>query len=300
MADVKIFGKKVSPWVAGAIGVGSLGVIWFAWKQHEASQGTSASASSIDPVTGLPYSQDNQDDPLTGQTYLAEAEEYGSVAAAENAVAGESSLDYSTAYGTGSGGVVGTSTGTGLVPANEVQAATYASNAAWAQAAEAGLTDLGYSSTDIAAALGRYLGNLSETSDQATIVQAAIAEYGPPPVGSYQIIMASSTTTAGSGSTSTGTTTGSTSSSSSSATSTVSGGRVTSVTNNTAVIAWDHAGPATSWRLTITGPGAINGHVSTATIPQGTYSGLEAGHTYEVEIQPLPSGQPGEITIKTT
>ena len=44
------------------------------------------------------------------------------------------------------------------------------------------------------------------TPDQASIVGAALAEFGPPPVGSYQIILASSTTTAAAGTTSTGTT----------------------------------------------------------------------------------------------
>ena len=156
-------------------------------------------------MTGLPYSQDSQVDPLTGQTYLAEAQQYGSVSAAEQAVAASSSLDYSSAYGTGYG-AVGTSSAAPLVTANTTQATTYASNSAWAQAVEAGLSTIGYSSTDIAAALGRYLGSLSETPDQASIVGAALAEFGPPPVGSYQIILASSTTTAAAGTTSTGTT----------------------------------------------------------------------------------------------
>jgi hypothetical protein len=202
MADIKVFGHKISPTMAVIFAGGSGIAIWFAWKQHQSSAGTSASA--IDPVTGLPYSQDNETDPLTGESYLAEAQQYGSVSAAENAVAGESSIDYSAA-GSGGGGLVGSSTGS-LVPANEVQGTAYATNAAWAQAVEAGLTDIGYSSTDVAAALGRYLGGLSETSAQATIVQAAVAEYGTPPVGSFQIIQAPPTTGTGTG-TGTGTAT---------------------------------------------------------------------------------------------
>ena len=192
MADLDISGHKVSPLAATAIGAGSLVVIWFAWRQHQAAQSASSGDSSaIDPVTGLPYSQDSQTDPLTGMTYLQEAQEYGSVQAAEQATAGESAIDYSGLYGTGSG-LTGTSTGQDLTPPNVVQGTTYGSNAAWAQAVESGLTDIGYSSTDVAAALGRYLANLSETSSQASIVQAGIAEYGPPPVGSYQVILASS------------------------------------------------------------------------------------------------------------
>lgn len=316
MADISILGHKFSKGEAVAVGAGGLVVIYFVWKQHQASSASSAS-SAIDPLTGLPTSQDNAVDPLTQQTYLAEAQQYGSVAAAEAAYQSQQSADYSGVYGSGYGsyGAYG-STATPLVPSNDVQSATYASNAAWAQAVEAGLTDIGYSSTDVAAALGRYLGNLSETSTQATIVQSALAEYGPPPVGSYQVILAPTTTTTTSGNTGTGTSTdtgtttttstGSTSGSTSGSTgstasaSTVSGGHVVSVNNNDAVIAWTPHGPATSWKLTITGPGAINGHTGTTTIPQGSYSGLEAGHNYEVTVQPLPSGQSGVITFKTT
>jgi hypothetical protein len=193
---IKILGKTISPPMAVAIAGGSGLAIWFAVKHKKSS--SSSSPSAIDPVTGLPYSQDSQIDPLTGQSYLAEAQEYGSVQAAENAVAGQSSIDYSSAYGSGGYGPVGTSAAP-LVPSTTVQGTTYASNAAWAQAVEAGLTDIGYSSTDIAAALGRYLGGLSLTSTQATIVQAAIAEYGPPPVGTYQVILAPVTGPTGSG-----------------------------------------------------------------------------------------------------
>lgn len=199
-----IFGKQVSTPVLVAVSVGGAFAIYYVYKQHKAASSASSasSPSAIDPVTGLPYSQDNTIDPLTGMSYLAEAQQYGSVQAAEQAVAASSAIDYSGAYGYGSS-VAGTA-GT-LVPASTTQATTYASNAAWAQAAEAGLTDIGYGSTDVAAALGRYLGGLSLTSDQATIVQAAIAEYGPPPVGSFQVIMAPGTGSTGSGNSGNGT-----------------------------------------------------------------------------------------------
>ena len=186
--SVKIFGKTVSTPAAAAIAAGSGLAIYFAYKQHKSSKAAAAattSASAIDPVTGLPYSQDNQTDPLTGMTYLAEAQEYGSVQAAEQAVAGSSALDLSSASGS-----AGSAYYDGYGAGTDQQGTGYATNAQWAQAVEAGLTDIGYAPTDIAAALGRYLGNLSETPAQATIVQAAIAEYGPPPVGSFQIIQA--------------------------------------------------------------------------------------------------------------
>lgn len=89
---VKIFGHEISTPAAAAIAGGSGLAIWFAYKQHKASQAASSasSPSAINPVTGLPYSEDNQIDPLTGQAYLQEAQEYGSVSAAEQAVAAES------------------------------------------------------------------------------------------------------------------------------------------------------------------------------------------------------------------
>jgi hypothetical protein len=181
-----------------AVAVGGAGVAWFAWRQHKASS-ASPSASAIDPLTGLPASQDNTPDPVTGEAYLAEAQQYGSVQAAEQALSGQGLAG--GYYGTGGNGLVGTSTGASLVPANVVQGTSFGSNSAWAQAVEAGLTDLGYAPTDVSAALGRYLGNLSETAAQAGIVQAAIAEYGPPPTGSFQVIQAPASGPASSGNT---------------------------------------------------------------------------------------------------
>jgi hypothetical protein len=194
----EIFGHQVSKPALGAIIGGSGLAIWYAVKQRKAAASSAASSTAIDPVTGLPYSQDQVTDPLTGMTYLAEAQEYGSVSAAEQAVAGAAADDFSSGAGTTGTGSTGTTTtgGTG-----------YTSNAAWAQAVEAGLTDIGYTSTDVSAALGQYLNSLPETSAQAGIVAAALAEYGPPPVGTYTILQASPTPPTGSGSGGTGTST---------------------------------------------------------------------------------------------
>jgi fibronectin type III domain protein len=194
-ADVNLFGHKVSGWYAVG-GIAGIGVVVYLYKRS-ASSGSAATAAAssptaIDPVTGLPYSEDSTVDPATGLTYLAEAQQYGSVSAAEAAVsggyaatgetaAGEDELDsgYPTIYPS-SGATVPTGTG-------------YATNAQWAQAVTAGLTGLGYSSTDVAAALGLYfqgmpLGTGTDGVSYTSIVQAAVAEYGPPPVGTYQIV----------------------------------------------------------------------------------------------------------------
>lgn len=182
-SEVTIGGRKFPKWGIYASIAGGLGVIGYVWYQHKQN----ASSPGIDPVTGLPYSQDNQVDPLTGETYLQEAEAYGSVSAAESAIQAQNYGGGAGAYGSGTlqevpySSISGSETGT-----------NYTSNAQWAQAVEAGLTDIGYTSTDISAALGRYLAGLSLTSDQATIVYAALAEYGNPPAGSFQVILAPS------------------------------------------------------------------------------------------------------------
>jgi hypothetical protein len=206
MQDIDIAGHKVKPVTAGAVVIGSAAAIWFAVRQRKAAASSSTSPDAIDPLTGLPYSQDQTTDPLTGESYLAEAQEYGSVSAAEQAVAGESSLDFSSEYG--AAGSVGS---TGTTTAGTTAGTTYASNAAWAQAVTSGLSAIGYTPSDVSAALGLYLGSLPETAAQAGIVNTALAEYGPPPAGSYTIILAAATGPAGSGTgTATGTGTGTT------------------------------------------------------------------------------------------
>jgi len=187
-----IAGKKISWWwVAGVGGGAAAGILYLRHSGGLSSASSASSPSSVDPVTGLPSSEDNTVDSLTGMTYLAEAQEYGSVAAAEAAFAqgggsaysGTGALDSgfpTESYPTQAGG------GTQSVQG-------YASNAQWSQAVTAGLTGLGYSSTDIAAALGLYfqgqpLAVLSDGASSLSIIQAATAEYGNPPVGAFQII----------------------------------------------------------------------------------------------------------------
>lgn len=208
----EIAGHKISNWwlIGGAAG----GILVFYLYKHSSGASAASSAtdsSGIDPVTGLPYSQDNEIDPLTGLTYLAEAQQYGSVAAAEAAYSGSAaSSGYDEAGGAGGGYV-----GTAGYPTSNVGGTTstpsYATNAQWAQAVTAGLVSLGYSATDIAAALGLFFAGqpLSTAADGVSyvqIVQAAEAEFGPPPQGTYSII---SQPASGSGTTTTtgGTTT---------------------------------------------------------------------------------------------
>ena len=200
---VNIFGHQVSTPAAVAIAGGSGLAIWFAVKQHKAAASSSSASdpSAIDPVTGLPYSQDQVTDPLTGLTYLAEAQQYGSVAAAEQALSASSAANDTSGYA----GYTGSSASSGTITTTP---AGYATNAQWAQAVQAGLTGIGYTASDVSAALGLYLASLPETSAQAGIVDTALAEYGPPPAGSFTVILAAPSGPTGSGSTGTGTSTG--------------------------------------------------------------------------------------------
>src|ERR1700761_5648031 len=160
---------------------------WNPWSSQGASSSPDTSGAAVgsgqDPITGLPYSDDDATDPLTNETYLNEANQYGSVAAAEAAV---SAYGQSTATGSGipvnpaspaSSGSVNTVVGTSV----------YTSNAAWAQAATNGLADIGYSATDVSAALADYLTQTPVSTAQAQLINTAIAEYGPAPVGNLQV-----------------------------------------------------------------------------------------------------------------
>lgn len=184
---MKIGGHEINNWWLIGGGVAVVGGYLF-WK-HEANSSAASSSSSsdssaIDPVTGLPYSEDNTVDPATGLTYLAEAQEYGSVQAAEEMVTSGSAY-----YGdTGTGDIdtgnpyPSTSTSTGST------ATTYTTNAQWASAVQAGLVGVGYSSESIGTALGQYFAQMPENATSAGIMQVALAEFGPPPQGTYSII----------------------------------------------------------------------------------------------------------------
>lgn len=195
--------------VGAGIGAVALLAAILYWK-HAASSSSSSKSSAadpnaIDPLTGLPFAQDQTADPVTGLTYLGEAQQYGSVAAAEAAFSGATSgQGYSAGYGASSGGTAG-------YPTSNVGGSTtpngYSSNAQWSQAVTAGLAQLGYDPQAIGAALGAFFAQMQLTSDQAAIVQAAEAEFGPPPQGTYAIVTAPSSGSPG-GSGSGGTTSG--------------------------------------------------------------------------------------------
>jgi len=164
----------------------------FATGSSAAATGPAGAASTsgtvTDTTTGQVYS-DTAVDPITNLTYASEIANYGSVATADS--------EFASAYGTGAstGGVEPqsfatgytsnlASVGTSSISGNNV----YTSNSAWSQAVTAGLTDVGYDGPTVSAALGSFLTGTPLTTAQVTIVNTAIAEYGPPPEGNIQVI----------------------------------------------------------------------------------------------------------------
>jgi hypothetical protein len=197
--------KKLSPTELKIVIVGTVLVAGYAEYSHHkktgswspfatgstgaaAGSGATASASGTvtDPTTGQVYS-DTAVDPITQLTYASEIANYGDVATADSEFSGQ--------YGTQTGAVTPQSFATGYtsnlasvgessISGNDV----YTSNSAWAQAATAGLTDVGYDGPTVSEALGAYLTGTPLTPAQVTIVNTAIAEYGPAPVGNIQVI----------------------------------------------------------------------------------------------------------------
>jgi hypothetical protein len=102
------------------------------------SKAATATGSAIDPVTNLPTSEDDSIDPITNLPYLAEAQQYGSVSAAEASVSA-----FGASSQTGSGiGVSPASPGAGTtnIAPGAVATNNYTSSAAWAQAVQTGLS----------------------------------------------------------------------------------------------------------------------------------------------------------------
>lgn len=280
---VTIGGHKIPKWgVWGGLAAAAGGVIWY-WRKQSAAAAASTTASGtqsgIDPVTGLPYSQDNQTDPMTGMTYLAEAQQYGSVAAADASVQG----NYTAAGGYGGGGYGGTSgypsPGDGGGGTTSTGGPPYANNAQWAQAAEAGLQALGWNAKDVGAAIGRYLGQLPLDTQQVSIVQTAVAEYGTPPVGTYTIIPGGKNPGGGGG-----------------ATNPVTGLHTTDTGYTSADIAWDAAQGATGYLIT------PNRHVTMTGATSARVGDLPRGATTAITVLATPAktaAAPASVTVKT-
>lgn len=186
--------------VAILIGVGGVGLVFILYRQHAnnsaanaASTDTTGAASStsagIDPQTGFPYGSAEDEQALSGGL--------GSGLGLDGGIDPETGLplgsqeDELALEGGGGFGDAGFSTSPFGVPPTVATAPTApTTNAEWDQTAQQNLEALGTSASSAATALARYLGHMSLTSDQANIVQIALAETGNPPTGTFAIIPA--------------------------------------------------------------------------------------------------------------
>lgn len=286
MADVKIPGvkKPVNRFVVIGVAVGGAAAAYAVWKKRQSSSAASSSAASgstvTDPSSGIAYPADAQD-PVTGETYAQEIGQYGSVEAADSAAStSQASSLYSQGdlYGTGYGVSEYDSSGYGST--TTVSGSVYTSNAAWAQAATAGLTDIGYTGSQVASALGLYLTGAPVTTDQAAIINAAIAEYGSPPVGSFQV------TVLPGGGTGTG----------------ISGKQVSGLkvdkvnaatrgSNGSVQISWNQLPGATSYKVFMSSKGTFTTDRTIAN--EGS---LSPGH-HEVMVTPEPGGKGRSVSF---
>jgi hypothetical protein len=117
--------------------------------------------STIDPATGIPYSQEQGG--------------YGGYGAQ-----GVTPSLY---------GYVDPTTGAFISGAGAGQSVLQPStNASWAQQVEAYLGSIGYDPLAVGAALGKYLTGQQLTADQQAIVAAALGFYGQPPGGAPPIV----------------------------------------------------------------------------------------------------------------
>jgi hypothetical protein len=197
--NLPLAGKQSKKTVAVvAVAAGAFVVFMYVRTRASASSSTTT-AAAIDPSTGYPYGSPQDQAALAGESGTSPDEIDPATGATYGSVADEQAL----AEESGSSGVI--SVGTGVVTGT----ATPASNAAWAQEVEQIVPPLINSPTatsDVAAAVGRFLSGLPLTTAQAQIIQVAEAELGPPPVGQFSIIPEPDSSAPSSG-TPTGTTT---------------------------------------------------------------------------------------------
>lgn len=131
-------------------------------------------------------------------------------------------------------------------------------NAQWSNAAIAALEG-SYDPGALAAALGNYLGGQPLSSDQQTMVRAAIAVAGYPPVGSFSIISGGNTAL----------------------TVAPTGVHVTSVSATTAVVAFSPVAGATSYRLYESG---VSNNIGSSTSSPITASNLKPSSSYTFHV----------------
>lgn len=313
MAEVKL------PLVGGvskkalAIGGGSAALlitVLLLRKKKTAAAAPAAGASSGDPyppdgTTGNP-GDPNSTDPATGMTY-----------GDEQAGSGDSGYQ-DTSQGYGAAGYTDPNTGQFIYGNSGTGQAAATTNAAWAQNAIAYLgTDVSVDSAALSTALGLYLAGQPLTSDQAALVDQAIAVEGYPPVsgaGGYPPGIRESGTASqggtggsGGGVTGSGSDTGGDTggpapaaggTTAPKAAGAISNLRTTKVTKNSFTAEWNKATGATGgYRYIVDQLNGANVHEDVVHGTSVTVTNLHPGWTYNFGIQALPGGPGNNIHI---
>lgn len=148
---------------------------------------TSTQGEIEDPTTGQ-YYPDTAVDPETGISYEVEITEYGSVQGAEAAYAG--TQDQAALQGETPQEYVEQ---TGEYAPEASAGAAVTTNAQWMSEVESGLSEQGYTASDIGQGIAAYfagkpLGTSSDGTSLYTMMNLAVSEYGPPPTGSYPLL----------------------------------------------------------------------------------------------------------------
>lgn len=281
MADPTQSFKKLPPWGKLAVGAGGLVVVYMVYRSRSAATATSAAPAAAASGTGTdPAGNTGVIDPATGYVYGSPQD--------QAALAGQSGGgQYVSAYNAAgyNTGTVGT-------------ASAYGTNAQWAQAAEAGLSQVGYDPVTVANDLGAYLAGQRLTSGQAAVVWAAIAEYGQPPEGAPPVTLVSATGPAVTGNTpppapspSPAPATGKAYPSSPSARPPVPPSRIdiSGVTSTSVSCHWTDVPGATSYAVQVTYQGQ-----TVKSFAAGSYSavisGLTPDHTYGIHVSSVGPG----------
>lgn len=158
---------------------------------------------------------------------------------------------------------------------------TYPSAQQWAQAAQSGLTSIGFDSQAVAEALGAYLAQKPLTAAQEQIVLTATGEYGTPNGANglpLQVVTQPSVTTPPPGQ-------GGTPPPPPPAPETptakqVTGVHVQVINNNRAQITWANTAP--QYQAHLEGPGF--NRTATVHVASADYEGLKAGATYDFSV----------------
>ena len=311
--------KKKTAAEAGAAAVVLVLAIWW-WKQRQAASAAASSPSSSSSSTGTPAGQITDPagnvcdasavNPATGYCAGSAQDLAASSGGGDYAAGGGLSGSGLSGYYYSGAGAVSTAPGPG----------NFADNAEWAQYVLAYLTSsAGGDSGTVSTAIGLYLTGAQVTTDQAAIIDEAIAYGGTPPQAGASgdppgiNLVAGSTGTGSSsaGSTSTGTWPTSSPSSSTSSSSTAAAaasaktapaGAISNlqaqVSGTSATVRWNPAsGASQGYSYVLSELNGVVTHKDTTHATSVSFSNLHKGWTYNFGIQGLPGGPGDNIHI---